>query len=215
MTQDFADRLVAARSPRRETKSLVYQNALRLFARHGYAGTSLREIADAVGLEVPSLYTHIDSKQSLLFDLMEFGNRDLLERLTAAIDRVPADQPLNRLYVLVRENVISHCRHSDQTTVVFTEIRELSDEQRAKVVVLRRAIEDLFRSAVQAGLDDETIRPVDVTVTVFGALAIGRGAANWYRETGPLSPEQIGALYAEQIVRGILAPDTAWSPPDT
>ncbi|MHA6623513.1 TetR/AcrR family transcriptional regulator [Pseudonocardia sp. DLS-67] len=213
MSNDFADRLVAARSPRRETKSLIYRHALRLFARHGYAGTSLREIAEAVGLEVPSLYTHIRSKRDLLYDLMEFGNRDLLERLARSVAAVPDDRPLDRLYLLVRENVISHCRHRDQTTVVFTEIRELADEQRAKIVALRREIEDLFRAAVREAVDAGSARPVDVAVTVFGALAIGRGAASWYRESGPLSPEEIGDLYGQQVVRGLLAEGAAWSPP--
>ncbi|GAA0935900.1 TetR/AcrR family transcriptional regulator [Pseudonocardia zijingensis] len=213
MSNDFADRLVAARSPRRETKSLIYRHALRLFARHGYAGTSLREIAEAVGLEVPSLYTHIRSKRELLYDLMEFGNRDLLDRLARSVAAVPDDRPLDRLYLLVRENVISHCRHSDQTTVVFTEIRELSDDQRAKIVALRREIENLFRSALEAAVAEGVARPVNIAVTVFGALAIGRGAATWYRENGPLSPEEIGDLYGEQVVRGVLAPGSDWSSP--
>lgn len=209
MSQDFADRIVAARAPRRETKSLIYQHALRLFAERGYARTSLRDIAEAVGLEVPSLYTHIASKQSLLFDLMEFGNSELLARLEAAVAAVPGDRPLDQLYVLVRENVISHCRHRDQTKVVFTEIRELADRQRPRILSLRRSIEDLFRDTIGRAVDAGSAREVDVTVTAFGVLAIGRGAATWYHDDGELTPEDIGDLYAEQVVRGILAPKLA------
>ncbi|WP_037070071.1 TetR/AcrR family transcriptional regulator [Pseudonocardia acaciae] len=204
MTREFADRIVAARAPRRETKSLIYQHALRLFATRGYARASLREIAEAVGLEVASLYTHIQSKQALLFDLMEFGNRDLLERLVAAAGGA-TDRPLPQLYVLTRENVLSHCRHRHQTTVVYNEIRELNPEQREHIVALRRKIEELFRSQLRRGIEDGSVRPLDVATTTFGILAMGRGAAGWYREDGRLTAEQIADGYADQTVRAVAA----------
>lgn len=206
MSEEFADRIVAARTPRKATKSLIYQHALKLFATRGYARTSLREIADAVGIEAASLYTHIKSKQALLYDLMEFGNRDLLERLKAAAAPL-AGSPLAQLYVLTRENVISHCRHRDQTTVVFNEIRELEGAQREQIVAIRRKIEELFSACLEQGISRGEMRAVDVRLTVFEILAIGRGAAGWYREPGRRSPEEIGEEYADHVVRSVAATD--------
>ena len=202
MSQEFADRIVAARSPRKETKSLIYQHALRLFATRGYARASLREIAEAVGIEAASLYTHITSKKALLYDLMEFGNRDLLERLNKAAATAP-DHALARLYALTRENVISHCRHQHQTMVVFNEIRELDPDQRTKIIAIRTEIEDLFRAELTRGMTDGTIRTIDPSITLFGILALTRGAAFWYRENGPRTPEQIGDIYADQVTRSV------------
>jgi AcrR family transcriptional regulator len=78
-----------------DTKTALQQAALRLFARRGYAGTSIRAIAEQVGLSESVLYAHFDSKQAI-FDavLGELGPRssaDVLERIDP--DLAAADPP--------------------------------------------------------------------------------------------------------------------------
>ncbi|WP_199435420.1 TetR family transcriptional regulator [Qaidamihabitans albus] len=203
MPDELASKIVAAKSTKRATKQLIYEHALRLFATQSYAKTGLRDIAQAVGVEVASLYTHIDGKNALLFDLMDYGTRDLLQRLTSAIEDVGPD-PLARLYALVREHVAVTCRRQNQTLVAFNEIRELKAQQRNKIIPLREEIESLYIGAVDEAIAGGRMRPVNVRITVYGILAMGRGVATWYRPDGPLTPEQVGSEYADQVLRGLM-----------
>jgi TetR/AcrR family transcriptional regulator, cholesterol catabolism regulator len=198
----LASRIVIDKSERRETKQLIYAHALLLFAARGYARTGLRDIAQAVGIEAASLYTHIESKQALLFDLMDYGTRDWLEQLTSVVNE--NDTPAAQMYELVRVHVATNCRRQAQTLVTFYEIRELSDEQRHQILPLREAIEALYIDTVTQGIQSGSMRPVNVRVAVHGILALERGVASWYRADGALSPDEVGEHYADQVLRGLL-----------
>lgn len=202
VADELAQRIVAAKSTRRATKELIYEHALHLFATRSYARTGLRDIAQAVGVEVASLYSHISGKKALLFDLMEFGTRDLLQRLQAAVDEV--DSPALRLHALVSEHVAINCRRQNQTLVTFNEIRELDTAQREVIFPLRDQIAQLYLDAVTAGIDDGSFRPVPVRITVNGVLSLERGVATWYDPTGAKTPEEVAELHADQALRGLL-----------
>ncbi|MQA08222.1 MAG: TetR family transcriptional regulator [Pseudonocardiaceae bacterium] len=207
MDDELASKIVAAKSTKRATKQMIYEHALRLFATQSYARTGLRDIAQAVGVEVASLYTHIDGKNTLLFDLMDYGTRDLLQRLTSVTEDVGPD-PLARLYGLVREHVAVNCRRQNQTLVAFNEIRELNEEQRGKIIPLREQIENLYISAVDDAIAAGRMRHVNVRITVYGIVSMGRGVATWYRPDGPLAPEDVGSEYADQVLRGLMTTES-------
>jgi AcrR family transcriptional regulator len=202
VADDLARQIVAAKETRRATKELIYEHALYLFATRSYARTGLRDIAQAVGVEVASLYSHISGKKSLLFDLMEYGTRDLLQRLQAVVDGV--DSPTLRLHALVCEHVAINCRRQNQTLVTFNEIRELDTAQRDVIFPLREQITQLYVEAVTAGIEDGTFRPVPARITVNGLLSLERGVATWYDPQGSRTPEDVAALHADQVLRGLL-----------
>ena len=79
------------------TRQAIYEAALDAFSENGYAGASLRDIARRVGIEVASLYNHIDSKEELLFRIIENTSVEMLEELHAAVDAAPPDDPRERL----------------------------------------------------------------------------------------------------------------------
>lgn len=67
-------------TPRRDTKSVIIEASLRLFSEHGYEGVGMRDIAEAVGIQPPSLYKHFAGKQAI-FDAV-------VERMSAGYDSV-------------------------------------------------------------------------------------------------------------------------------
>ena len=69
----------------RPTAERILDAAEDVFARRGYDGTTLREVADLVGIRIPSLYNHFDSKLSLYLAVLERGMRPILDMLARAI----------------------------------------------------------------------------------------------------------------------------------
>src|SRR5690606_15695429 len=72
-----------ASAPRRRgeiTAARILDAAEALFAERGYAGTTLRDVADAVGLRIPSLYNHFPSKDALYAAVLERGFGPVLDR---------------------------------------------------------------------------------------------------------------------------------------
>lgn len=90
------------RSPRRrgrppnvdgaQTRARLLDAALELFARNGYAATSVRQIAEAVGLRDSAIYTHFDGKRAIYDALLDHAGPGALERLEVDI-RSLADLP--------------------------------------------------------------------------------------------------------------------------
>src|SRR5918998_4117092 len=70
-------------------RSQLTREAARLFAERGYHGTSIGDLAKALGVQKGSLYAHIQSKQDLLYETM----RDGAAAFHAALDAIPDDVP--------------------------------------------------------------------------------------------------------------------------
>src|SRR4051812_19845871 len=120
--------------------------AARLFAERGYQGTSLADLAEAVGVQKPSLYHHIDSKEDLLWDVAQEG----AAAFHAALDGVPAAHAASdRIREALRAHLAVVAAQLDVATVFVREWRFLSDAHREVFVAERRRYEerirDLFR----------------------------------------------------------------------
>ncbi|MEX1288680.1 MAG: helix-turn-helix domain-containing protein, partial [Acidimicrobiia bacterium] len=63
-------------------RTRILDEAARLFLAQGYAETTLRDIADAVGIKAGSIYYHFDSKERLLGEILDQG----IDRITAELD---------------------------------------------------------------------------------------------------------------------------------
>lgn len=80
---------------RRDTRTYILEQAIPLFAAHGYSGVSMRDLSKAVGFSAAALYHHFPDKQSLYLGAMEYVFADKAEGITMALDG--NGTPLERL----------------------------------------------------------------------------------------------------------------------
>ncbi|WP_423822507.1 TetR/AcrR family transcriptional regulator [Salinisphaera sp. SPP-AMP-43] len=92
---------MATQCPAQPTVERVHEIALSLFARQGYEGMSLSQLAAEVGIRKPSLYNHIDSKQALFMSLVERVQAAFFEALDTSIARHAEADVHKRLFELV------------------------------------------------------------------------------------------------------------------
>lgn len=175
--------------------------ALRLFARHGFAAVSMRQIAREVGVQVGALYGYTPDKQSLLADLMQSHMAEVLDEVALA---VPAEgSATERLAAFVRFHITFHLDRPDAVFVAYMELRNLTPENFARIEMLRRRYEDKLESILRDGAAGGAFSVPDTKLATFGLIAMLTGVNTWYREGGRLSRADIVAQYWAMVRRAV------------
>jgi len=185
------------------TKERIRRAALSLFAAHGYAAVSMRDIADAVGVRPGGLYNHFPGKQDLLADLMRKHMETLLAALEEALDGEMA--PRDALEAFARFHASYHIDFPDDVFIAYMELRSLEPGPRAEIGALRDSYEYRLRGILEAGRVAGDFTLTDARVTARMLLALLTGVTTWYREGGPRSRTEIVAIYTETALRAVCA----------
>ena len=105
----------------------VFRSAAELMVEKGFGGTSIGNIAQAVGMTKAGLYHHISGKQDLLFQILNHA-MDELDRVVSTPVRLIKD-PGERLRQLIRLHIQGSVKHGLVFTVLFSEMNHLESEQ--------------------------------------------------------------------------------------
>ncbi|HWJ31545.1 MAG TPA: TetR/AcrR family transcriptional regulator [Gaiellaceae bacterium] len=164
------------RSPRRNE---LTRQAARLFAEKGYHGTSIGDLAEAMGVQKGSLYAHIDSKADLLWEVARDGAAAFHEALDGVPDTVT---PTEKIRLALRAHLGVVAEQLDVATVFTREWRYLEGERRDEFVAERRRYEERFRALFREGRELGGLRTDldDATATLL-ALSAANWAYTWMR----------------------------------
>jgi AcrR family transcriptional regulator len=154
-------------------RSELTREAARLFAERGYHGTSIGELAKALGVQKGSLYAHIDSKQDLLYEAMSEGSRAFHE----ALDVIPDNRPItDRIRLALRAHLRVVSEQLEVATVFVREWRYLEGDRAEEFLAERRRYEERFRALFREGREIGALRTdLDDQAAVLLVLS----AANW------------------------------------
>lgn len=174
--------------------------ALHLFASHGFAAVSMRQIAAEVGVQAGALYLYTSDKQALLFDLMQ----DHMTELLATCRALPQiSDPKAQLDQFARFHVGYHLDRPAAVFIAYMELRNLTPENFAVVEALRRDYEDILTAILSKGAQSGDFTLTDPKMTTFALIAMLTGVTNWYREGGRLSRADVQTLYADMALRAV------------
>jgi TetR/AcrR family transcriptional regulator, cholesterol catabolism regulator len=154
-------------------RSELTREAARLFAEKGYHGTSIGDLAEALGVQKASLYHHIASKSDLLWDVARDGSDAFHAALDEIDERLPAVEKL-RLALRAHLHVVSE--QLDIATVFVREWRYLEGERRDAFVAERRRYEERIRALFREGVEQSELR---TDLDVEGAALLFLSASNW------------------------------------
>ncbi len=179
----------------------IHEAACRLFRERGFHATSVRNIADAVGLQGGSLYTHIKGKDDLLWDIVNRAADRFFEALRPIID-----SKLNTMQKL-RQAIIGHVEvvtgDLDAAAVHTVEWRHLSKDRREAITARRDEYESLFRSLVSQAIQERYLTPTDAAGASLFILSSLNYLFTWYKPDGRMSPEEVGRMLADYIFEGL------------
>lgn len=172
--------------------------ALRLFARHGYAAVSMRQIAAEVGVQAGALYLYTSDKQSLLADLMQGHMEELLAAWEA---ERPAGDAAARLDAFAEFHIRFHLDRPDAVFLSYMELRNLEPANFAAVERLRHAYEDELEAILRDGVAAGVFDVPDTRLATMALIAMLTGVNTWYREGGRLSRDRVSAIYRQMVRR--------------
>ncbi len=169
--------MTEASSAAMSTRDRLSTEAARLFAERGYHGTSIGDLADALGIRKASIYSHIDGKEDLLSEIALAGAR----AFHLALDALPeAADPAERLRHALRGHLDVVGRQLDVATVWLQEWRYLAEPARGNFLTERRRYERRIRALFEAAIAAGELRAdLDVKRAVLAFLSVGNWAFTW------------------------------------
>ncbi|MES2492449.1 MAG: TetR/AcrR family transcriptional regulator [Pseudomonadota bacterium] len=178
--------------------------AMHLFGKQGFTGTSMRDIANGVGLLPGSLYAHIQSKEALLLSIVAEG----IGRFLSAVDPHlhAGGSPVERLREMIAAHVEVVADNPERSQVVFHQWRFLSEENLPVAIERRRDYERAFVTVLEQGIAAGQFRTdLNLRIVVLSILGALNWTPEWFSPQGKLTAKEVGFMMANTLLRGIQA----------
>jgi AcrR family transcriptional regulator len=189
--------------PARPREAELHAAATRLFRQRGFHATSMQDLGEALGMNRGSLYHYISAKDELLWTILTRA-LDLLEERVAPILEADAP-PVDRLTDAIREHLRVAADHADELSLIQIEWRALDRARQAEMIRRRDGYEARWRTALEAGIADGSLRAFDVRLAGIGILSACNWFTQWYRPGGAASVDEVADAFAELFLGGLRA----------
>jgi TetR/AcrR family transcriptional regulator, cholesterol catabolism regulator len=194
----------ALHRPRKRRDQEVIDAAAKVFYERGFADASVQDVADELGILKGSLYHYIETKEDLLFRLLE----ELHDEVQAILEEVAAVEglkPLERLELYIRKQVLFNLENLRRVAVYYNDYERLSPDRRAQIVARRRLHEryvtEVIEEAQQAGDANPELDARLLSNFIQGAFI---WTYRWYRPGGKISRDKVADTCAEFALRGVV-----------
>ncbi len=173
--------------------------AVEAFAERGYHATTTRDIAGRAGMSPAALYIHYKTKEELLHRISRIGHEKAVDILrTAAQAEGTATE---RLVEAVSSFVRWHAGGRTTARVVQYELDSLGPDARAEILALRRQCDAELRGILENGVAAGEFDVPDLPGTTLAVLSLCVDVARWFNVNGSRTPDEVGALYADLVLR--------------
>ena len=190
---------VEVKESRREQ---IFRVATRIFCEKTYHGTTLKDIADAVGMLKGSLYYYITSKEKLLADIILNAvhalNEDLIRVESANLD------PVERLRQIVREHVKFNAIYKEGGTLFLTERNVISSLAMTELMEIFNRRDKLVARTLSEAIEIGAYQPVDVRIAALAIVGMCNSVLWWYQPSGRLSYDEIANTFFKLIHQGLV-----------
>jgi AcrR family transcriptional regulator len=180
----------------------ILQAATRLFIERGFDGTSMLDIAEALGVTRTAVYYYYKNKEAILVALTDNITRVAaqLAQETAQNQHLP---PIEALRTLVNRHARLIIDHGAQFRVVQHSEERLPPKLRAAASANRRGVLANFTAVVERGIDAGVFRPADAEVTAFLIIGMCNWSAWWFQPGGRRSRDEVAEQVADFAVQAV------------
>jgi AcrR family transcriptional regulator len=186
------------------TSARLLRTAATLFRQKGYARSTTRELAELLGIQKGSLYYHVSKKEDLLYQLCV----NSLEHIQKEVEEAIAQhhEPLDRLRALIQRHMYIILADQDMFATVLIELRELSEQRRARVFQLQHAYEALVKATIAEAQHAGVLRQdIPARQQMLALLNLLNWSAFWYHPGGGQTPEELAETFTTIFLDGAKA----------
>lgn len=182
-------------------KDIIVSKAASLFREKGYKATSMRELADAVGVEAASLYNHIHSKTEILHVIcFNVANRFMSHMESIEQENVSA---IVKVEKLLRFHIKEMLHQYEEVYVSDREWKHLTDPYLSNFQNQRRTYRKRFASIIEKGIAAGEIKSIDAPTAVLIMLHAVSGIESWHRSTAKISGKELEENMVTIMVDGL------------
>lgn len=184
-----------------DRRSEVLEAAERLFSVRGYEATSVRDIADALTIKAGSLYSHIATKEDLLWEIVSRAG----DRFFEAVQPIAESNlvTVEKLKRAIAAHVGVVTRSASAAGIYMTEWRHLGEPRRTEFTKRRDDYEKLFRRMVHDAIREGAFSDVDEKFATLHILSSLNWIYQWYRPDGAMTPEEIARRITDLLFNGL------------
>jgi AcrR family transcriptional regulator len=182
-------------------KDVITQKAAALFKTKGFTSASMRELAEAVGVEAPSLYNHIGSKGELLQGICFKVANAFISYLDTA-ENTPAGHA-TRLEQIIRFHIRMMLDNFDEVYVANHEWKHLKEPYLSNFLIQRRGYEKRLIGLLENGIAAKEFKPVNPFVAVLTVLSAVRGLEFWQQHKKNISSQVLEDDMVNHLLKGI------------
>jgi AcrR family transcriptional regulator len=177
--------------------------AIDLFYKKGYPTTTIRDIGTKADISTSVIYHYFKDKEELLFEIMQLAGKDLFNLLEDIIEA--EENPVECLKRMIRAHIVDWClKRKKETKIIVTDYAYLTEKRKTLNIETERKLYSLYKEKLTELQKKGFIIDADLTVICFSLFGIIAESIRWYRETGPLSKDEVAENVIRILFNGIL-----------
>ena len=186
--------------PKEEKRTKIREAAAKLFAEKGFENTTTRDIAGAAGINNASLYYYFDSKEQLLYQILEGVIRTGLERMT---EIEQSRRPLKEKLALTLRIHTTAAVDFDKMKLLVHDQRSLNPGHREELKQKQSKYVSRLIAILQQLQDQGELLDIDLTVCAYAFFGMVSWAYRWYRPEGKVKLEELSEIFYTIFTHGI------------
>jgi len=192
----------AAEVRRESRRQEILRISSRIFREKTYDGTTLKDIADAVGMLKGSLYYYISSKQELFSDIIV----EAVKVLNASLEEVDKGKlnPVERLRAIIKAHVNFSVNYQDTAILFLTGRHIISSLRMGELTKLFERRDKLLIGTLKDAIRAGTYAPMNIRFTALAVVGMCNSVAFWYTPSGPAAAKDIADTFFELVHKGLL-----------
>lgn len=193
--------MAKAQRKRASKKELILRRAASMFREKGFAATSMRDLAEMVGIEAASLYNHIRSKNEILeaicFDVANIFNTNMDAVENSNLSSIA------RIEALLRFHIRQMIENYEEVYVSDREWKHLDEPYLSNFQTQRRNYRKKFAGIIEEGIVRNEIRKIDAPTAVLIILHAVSGIESWHRSKAKISGEELEENMLKIMIDGL------------